>query len=162
MKIAIILAIDMKGTLGYKNDLPWGRIKKDLQHFKKLTTGSSIIMGRRTYESIGKPLKERRNIVISSTLKDPNVEVVSTIEEALALDHEKDVYFIGGAKIFEEAEKYADTVYLTLVEGDYEGDVFLNMGAFSDWQVLMSRIDYDENSGKGLKFNVLVRNKNQI
>lgn len=126
MKINLIVAVDEKNGIGKDNQLPW-HLPADLLHFKKLTTGFPIIMGRKTFDSIGKVLPNRRNIVISrqSNLKIPGAEVTGSLQGALDLcKDEKDVFIIGGAQIFGQALPLADSIYLTVIEYDFDADTF--------------------------------------
>ncbi len=128
--ISIIAALAQNQTIGINNRLPW-HLPADLQHFKKLTLGKPIIMGRKTYESIGKPLPGRRNIVISRNpqFTAPGCEVVPSLEAALTLtDSVEEVMIIGGAQLIAETLPLADRLYLTLIHQDFEGDCF-----FPDW-----------------------------
>ena len=98
MKISIVVAASENLVIGYKNALPW-HISEDLKHFKQITINHSVVMGRKTFESIGKPLKERRNIVISrdGTLKIEGAEVVNSLDEAIhRTKNENEIFIIGG------------------------------------------------------------------
>lgn len=109
----IIVAVNPDGVIGYQGDIPW-HYSEDLKRFKKLTLGKTIIMGRKTWESLlKKPLPERRNIVITSR-EIKNVECFKKIKEALK-DIDDDVWFIGGAGIYKEALEYADIIDMTVV-----------------------------------------------
>ena len=102
MRLSIVVAMDNNGLIGKDNQLPW-HLPADLAYFKKITTGKSILMGRKTYDSIGRPLPNRRNIVITRNTKIliPECEVVSSIDEALLLtQNEEEVMVIGGASLF--------------------------------------------------------------
>lgn len=115
-------------SLGRNNELLW-RIPDDLKRFKALTRGHVVVMGRKTYESIGRPLPDRTNIVVTrDTAKEiPGCIVVDSIEKALevARQHEhEEIFIIGGAQIYSQALPIADKLYLTLVESDEQGDVF--------------------------------------
>lgn len=126
MKISLIVAVDSKNGIGKNNQLPW-HLPADLLHFKKITTGFSIIMGRKTFDSIGKPLPNRRNIVISrqQNLEINGVEVCDSIESALLLcKNEEEVFIIGGAQIFEQSLTIANTLYLTVIDHDFNADTF--------------------------------------
>jgi len=104
MGLSIVVAMDNNGLIGKDNQLPW-HLPADLAYFKKITTGKSILMGRKTYDSIGRPLPNRRNIVITRNTKIiiPECEVVSSIDEALLLtENEKEVMVIGGASLCEQ------------------------------------------------------------
>jgi dihydrofolate reductase len=115
--IGIIAAVSANGVIGIVENgvykLPFS-YKEDMEHFKKTTLNTTIIMGKNTFNSIGKPLPKRRNIVISSNDVDmENVETFRSIKEALNNCNE-DIWFIGGEKIYQEAMRYADTILLTL------------------------------------------------
>lgn len=123
MKLAIIAAIGRNRVIGKNGRLPW-HISEDLKRFKRLTTGHAVLMGRKTWESLGKPLPHRRNVVLTSTSL-PNVETYSTIEAALeALKDEEWVFIIGGAQIYSELLGKADELFLTLVDQELEGDAY--------------------------------------
>ncbi len=130
-EIIILAAIAEKNrVIGKDGKLPW-YISEDLKRFKRLTTGYAVLMGRKTFESIverlGKPLPERRNIVLSSKsfAHYPGVETYPSIESALAaIKSEEKVFVIGGERVFKETLEMADTLELTIVEGEYEGDAF--------------------------------------
>lgn len=126
MKLSHIVACSLNHVIGKENKLPW-HIPEDLKNFKRLTQHHTIIMGRKTFESIGKPLPNRRNIVISQTLRTPQVEVelVSSIEESLKLcSQDTEVFIIGGASIYAQTLNLVDTIYMTKVEKFIEGDSF--------------------------------------
>ncbi len=135
MKLTAVVAASDNDVIGRGNALPW-HLPADLAHFKRLTVGKPILMGRRTYESIGKPLPDRRNIVLSrSGFFAPGVDTVRTIEEARALvAGEPELVNIGGAEIFRLAFPATDIVYLTRVHCTIEGDTFLPPLPASEWQ----------------------------
>jgi dihydrofolate reductase len=122
--IRMIAAMSRNRAIGRDNSLLW-RLSGDMKRFKELTTGSSVIMGRKTYESIGKPLPNRRNIIITRDLEysAEGCEAVNSLEEALLLSN-SDCFIIGGGEIYSQAMPMADKIYLTLVNGDFEGDAF--------------------------------------
>ena len=130
-EIVILAAIAEKNrVIGKDGKLPW-YISEDLKRFKRLTTGYAVLMGRKTFESIverlGKPLPERRNIVLTSKsfTHYPGVETHTSIESVLAaIKSEDKIFVIGGERVFKETLQIADTLELTIVEGDYEGDAF--------------------------------------
>ena len=123
MKIILISSLNTKRVIGANGKIPW-HIPEDIQRFKELTTGHTVLMGRKTFESIGKPLPNRRNIVITSHAI-PLVETFSTIPTALsALQNEEKVFVIGGEKIFQEALLIGDELLLTVVENNVDGDTF--------------------------------------
>ena len=133
------VAIAKNWVIGGDNDLPW-YLPEDLKHFKKITLGKTVLMGRKTYESIvkrlGKPLPERKNIVITrqSDLKVPEgVLVYHGIADALDTHKNEDVYVIGGAEIFKHTLPLAEMMYVTHVDGEYKGDVFFPEVDFNSW-----------------------------
>lgn len=122
--IAIIAAVSENGVIGVDNKLPW-YIPDDLKRFKRLTNGNTVIMGRKTYESIGKPLPGRVNIVVSRNkdLQIPGCLVVNSIVQAIKkAGKDKDVFIIGGGEIYNSGFIYADKIYLTKVHQEVEGD----------------------------------------
>jgi len=129
LKLSIIVATAEQGVIGKDNQLIW-HLPEDLKMFRRLTTGHVIIMGRKTFESIGKPLPNRTSIIISRN-NDYQVEgciVVSSLEEAIEKAKEietEEAFIIGGAQIYALALDMADTVYLTQVHHNFEGDAFL-------------------------------------
>jgi dihydrofolate reductase len=111
----MIYAVSPEGIIGVGLRIPW-HYPGDLRRFKRVTLGSTIVMGRRTFESTGKPLPGRRNIVVTrSPIDVPGVEWVPTVDEALARAGDADVWFIGGAKIYEEAMRHVDIIDVTYV-----------------------------------------------
>ena len=122
--INIIVATSKNRVIGNNNSLIW-KLPADLKRFKQITTGSTVVMGRKTYESIGKPLPNRRNIIITrdtNYLVD-NCEVVNSLEEALMLCN-NECFIIGGGEIYKQSIDIADKIYLTLVQEDFEGDTY--------------------------------------
>lgn len=126
MILSLIVAMTRARVIGVNNTLPW-RLPGDLKRFKQITMGHPIVMGRKTYDSIGKPLPGRRNIVITrqADLVIPGADVVHSLTEALLLLHDSlEVFVIGGAQIFEEALPQADKLYVTWIEEDIQGDAY--------------------------------------
>ncbi|MEL7340830.1 MAG: dihydrofolate reductase [Bacteroidota bacterium] len=129
--ISLIFARSENNVIGVDNDLPW-KLSGDLRRFKRLTTGHGIIIGRKTYESIGRPLPKRRNVVITRNpdWKAEGVEVVHSLEEALSLIGEaEELFIIGGSTLYNAAlaANIVDKVYETLVHADVDGDTFLEI-----------------------------------
>ncbi|MBA2711617.1 MAG: dihydrofolate reductase [Tatlockia sp.] len=124
-KISLVAAIDEQNGLGKDNQLLC-HLPADLQHFKKITMGKPIIMGRKTYESIGKPLPGRTNIVITKSKPIiSGVEVVDSIHRAFALvPNEPEIMIIGGATIFNQVIECASCIYLTVIHHHFDADVF--------------------------------------
>ncbi len=113
-------------VIGVNNTLPW-RLPADLKHFRQLTTGHAVIMGRRNYESIGKPLPNRTNIVVTQNphYQAPGCIVVHSIDEALRrAANDPEIFIIGGAKIYEQTLDRANRLYLTLVHATVSGDTY--------------------------------------
>lgn len=130
--LSLIVAMAENRVIGVNNNLPW-RLPNDLRYFKQVTMGKPVIMGRKTFESIGKPLPGRTNIVITrqSDYKGEGVDVVSSLDEAIALGRNiglingiDEVMVIGGAEIYAQALPYADRLYLTQVHARIEGDAY--------------------------------------
>jgi dihydrofolate reductase len=128
--LVLVLAIGKNGLIGKDGKVPW-HIPEDLKHFRRATTGHAIIMGRKTWDEVGKPLPHRRNIVVSRqpALTLPGAEVVSTLEEAIALARTSDPEprVIGGAEIYRLAMPYATKILLTEVEREVEGDTYFHL-----------------------------------
>ena len=125
MKLYHVVAMAKNRVIGKDNKLPW-HFSADLKHFKQLTTGSTVIMGRKTFESIGKPLPNRENIILSrSGFKAPEgVKVFKELKDALKNIQSEKVFIIGGAEIFEQTMAQIDGIYLTQIDSEYSGDVF--------------------------------------
>ncbi len=127
--ISIIVAVAKNRVIGDKGDIPW-YLPDDLKHFAKITKGHTVIMGRKTYESIikrlKKPLPERKNVVITSqcNFKAPGCEVLQSVDDAIFefSSRKEEVFVIGGSKVYEEFLPVADKLYLTEIDGDVHGD----------------------------------------
>ncbi len=135
--INIIVAVAENGIIGGDNQLLW-HISEDLKHFKKITSGHPVVMGRKTFESLGRPLPNRQNIVITrSDIEIEGCTVVHSLEEALSLFTPADkVFIIGGAQIYREALSLADRFYLTRVHKEYEGDTYFPEWDEKEWQMI--------------------------
>ena len=135
--ISIIVAVAQNGVIGDKNSLLW-HISEDMRFFKRTTSGHPVIMGRKTYESLGRPLPNRTNVVISRTLRSiEGCTVVGSLEEAVAMfPKEEEVFIIGGAQIYAEALAVADRMYITHVDREYDGDTSFPNVDFSKWQLV--------------------------
>ena len=137
--VSIIVAVAENGVIGDKNTLLW-HISEDLKHFKAVTTGHPVIMGRKTYESLGRPLPNRTNVVITrQQVEIPGCRVVHSLGEAVALfPGDDEVFVIGGAQIYAQALSLADRFYLTRVFRAYEGDTHFPEWAEAQWRLLSS------------------------
>ena len=135
--ISIIVAVAENGVIGDKNSLLW-HISEDLRNFKRITSDHPVIMGRKTFESLGRPLPNRQNVVISrTTTQIEGCTVVDSLEAAIALfPQEEEVFIIGGAQIYALALDIADKFYLTRVGHSYEGDTSFSEWDASQWQLL--------------------------
>ena len=141
MRVTLIAAVAENGVIGRGNGLPW-HLPADLQRFKRLTTGHTIVMGRKTYQSIGKPLPHRRSIVISQSpdFHPEGVTVVAGMPQALDLAREaSDVFVIGGRRVFEAALPLADRLELTRVHAEVPGDVMLPPINLTDWRLVSEK-----------------------
>ncbi len=122
--LSLIYAVSENHIIGDGNKLPW-HLPADFKHFKEVTTGHPVIMGRRTFESIGRPLPGRQNIVLSRSndYQAEGIDVVHSLPEAISKAEDDDIFVIGGVKVFEEALPQAVRIYETLVHGLVAGDV---------------------------------------
>ncbi len=156
--ISIIVAIADNNAIGRNNQLLW-HISEDLRYFKRITGGHTIIMGRKTWESIGKALPNRRNIVISRTLKsNESIEVYSSIEDALSASGqlEEEVFIIGGGELYKEMLPYADRLYITYVHTSVDNaDTFFPVLDLSVWKEI-SRESYSSGEKFGHPFEFVV------
>lgn len=135
MILSCIAAVADNGVIGRDNSLPW-RLSADLQRFKKLTTGHWLIMGRKTFESMGKPLPNRTSVVLTRDrgYQRPGAIVVNNLDEALRLSSDQaEVFVLGGAAVFREALPRARKLYLTRVHAEVEGDVRFPALDLDEW-----------------------------
>jgi dihydrofolate reductase len=124
VNLSLIVAVDENNGIGKNNQLPW-HLPADLKHFKNLTTGHPIIMGRKTFDSIGKALPNRKNIMVTrqKDLQIEGVEIVNSLDEALKLcKNEGEVFIIGGSQIFDQSFPIANTLYLTRIHEVFDAD----------------------------------------
>lgn len=136
--VSIIVAIAQNGTIGDKNSLLW-HIKEDMRFFRTTTSGHAVIMGRKTFESLGsKPLPKRKNIVITRAERDfEGAFTAHSLQEAIAMaEGDEEIFIIGGAQIYAEALSVADRMYITRVERDYEGDTSFPKIDYSQWRLV--------------------------
>lgn len=141
----LIAAMTKEGVIGKGNQLPWN-IPEELKNFRKLTQDTTVIMGRRTYDSIGRPLPNRHNIVLSlPDLVVAGLEVVQSIDQALevAKSFGKDIFVIGGAQIYAQFLPLVDVLYISYIKENYEGDVYFPQLDWSEWKAV-ERVDYSE------------------
>jgi dihydrofolate reductase len=155
MTISIVVAISENHAIGKDNKLLW-RLPADLKHFKEITTGHTIIMGRKTYESVGRPLPNRRNIIITrQPIAIEGCEVVNSIDAALALCAEEDeVFIVGGAEIYRQSLHLTNRIYLTVVHKEFEGDSFFPEIKKEDWKEV-SREDHQADEKNPLPYSFI-------
>ncbi len=157
-KISLIACIGKNRELGYKNDLIW-KIPDDLKYFKKMTKGHVVIMGQKTFESIGRALTGRINIVLSRSdnFSPSGVLVVGSMDQALDKARavgDKEIFFIGGANVYSQAIKFADKLYLTLVDKNAKADVF-----FPDYTEFKTIEKVGKGEYKGIGYEYLILTK---
>ena len=153
--ISLMVAHDPNRVIGKDNQLPW-HIPEDLAYFKKHTVGKGIVMGRNTYESIGRPLPKRRNIVVTRNpeYQAEGIDVVHNLEEAVRLAEEQheEVMVIGGEQIFRTILPKADRLYITLIKQEFDGDTFFPEYG-SEWAVIS---ESEEHVSSNIRFVYLV------
>lgn len=148
--ISVIVAVARDGVIGNDNGLIW-HISEDLRRFKALTTGHPVVMGRKTFESIGRPLPNRTNVVVTrrTDYRPEGCLVAGSLEDAVGrFDPSEEVFIIGGAQIYAQAMPLADRLYLTEVEADYCGDT-----RFPDWDRSLWTLLGEERFDRGEKFD---------
>ncbi|MDD4490619.1 MAG: dihydrofolate reductase [Paludibacter sp.] len=161
-KISIVAALADDYAIGYKKKLPWN-LPADMKHFKALTTGHTVLMGKRTFESLPNgPLPNRTNIVLTTMLSEGVAEgyfEADSLEDALELCSNADqVFVIGGAAVYKQCLDYVDSMYLTWVHGDFKADTYFPEINFSKWKEV-SREDHpaDEKNDYPYSFSVYER-----
>ncbi len=162
MIISILAALDENSGIGYQNDIPW-HLPSDLARFKKLTMGHHLILGRKTYQSIGKPLSGREMIVLSRNpdFRPPGCLRASSLPDAIDLARnrgEKEVFVVGGREIFSEALSSADRFYLTRVHTTAQADTYFPDWNSDEWVSICSQeIPADNRNSFRTTFNCLIR-----
>ena len=153
--LSIIVAVADNGIIGHQNQLPW-HLPEDLRQFRSLTEGHSVIMGRKTFESIGRPLPKRRNIVLSrQTTQFAGCDHATSLEKAIAQSPKTNQLFvIGGAELYQRALTMATTVYLTRVHRQPIGDVTFPDFPIAPWQKIQSTAHTSSTTGIGWTFEV--------
>ena len=162
MRLSLIVAMARNRVIGHDNGLPW-RLPADLKHFKALTVGKPVIMGRKTFASIGKPLPDRHNIVVTrdEQFRAAGVSVAHSLEDALQqAQPAAEVMLIGGAQLYAQALPRAQRIYLTLIDADVAGDAYFPAYEPSEW-LEMARVDHaaDANNIYSYSFLVLERRR---
>nr|WP_309100649.1 dihydrofolate reductase [Fredinandcohnia onubensis] len=137
--ISLLVAMDKNQLIGKDNDLPW-RLPADLAYFKRVTMGHPIIMGRKTYDSIGRPLPGRENIIVTrdTSYKAEGCKVIHSIEEIVKMNQQTDqeLFVIGGAEIFKEILPHSDRLFITEINEEFEGDTYFPAFNKTEWKVI--------------------------
>jgi dihydrofolate reductase len=135
--LALIVAVSKNNVIGNKGEIPW-KIPGEQKKFKELTTGNTVIMGKRSFEEIGKPLPNRKTILISNTFtyEDENCRTVGSLEEALQIAGNGEIYVAGGEMLYREALPLVDKMYITMVDKEVEGDTFFPQFSQSDFEIV--------------------------
>jgi len=160
--LSAIVAMSENRTIGKDNKLPW-HLPADLKHFKEITTGHYIVMGRKTFESIGKSLPNRTNVVLSrdSQFIAPGCHVVNTIETAIDMarkDQQAEIFIIGGAEIYRQLLPKINRLYLTVVHAEVEGDAWFPELSPNEWrEVSREQHQADEKNAYAYSFITMER-----
>ena len=161
-RVSLIVAMAKNRVIGANNALPW-HLPADLKRFKALTMGHHIVMGRKTYESIGKPLPGRTAVIVTRNqgYSVSGAIVASSLEAAFsACGNDEEVFVIGGEQLFRQALPIADRLYLTTVEADVAGDAFMPEIDFPAWREISSEFaPANEKNAYDLTFSVIERSK---
>ncbi|MFC7320641.1 dihydrofolate reductase [Halobacillus campisalis] len=138
--ISFVFAMDKNRLIGKDNDLPW-HIPRDFKFFKDTTWGQTIIMGRKTFESFGKPLPERKHIILTSdeNYEVEDCEIIHSIDDIIRLNEsypDVEWFVIGGSVLFEKMQPFADRMYMTYIDHEFEGDTFFPEYEEADWHLV--------------------------
>ncbi|MET3682290.1 dihydrofolate reductase [Alkalibacillus flavidus] len=160
MTYSLIVAMDHNHVIGYNQAMPW-HLPNDLKYFKSVTSNAAIVMGRKTFDSIGKPLPNRHNIILTRQ-HGYEQEGCTVIHDWDALtdvtSSDEDVFIIGGATLFEHALTFVDYLYITLIDGDFEGDTFFPSIDWSKWSLIkQEKGNVDDKNRHPHTFNVYKR-----
>lgn len=158
-KISAIAAMSENRVIGDDNQLPW-HLPADLKHFKAITSGHPILMGRKTFESIGRPLPNRTNIIITRNhaFQAPGCVVIQSIDEAVEKAKEigsDEIFIIGGAEVYKQLLPRIEKIYLTIVHDEFEGDAFFPELNSSEW-VETERVKHDEDEDNEFGYSFVV------
>lgn len=162
MKVSMIVAASANNVIGVSGDLPW-RLSEDLRRFKKITMGKPMIMGRLTFESIGRALPGRRSIVLTrdADYEAEGCDVVTTPEAAIELAGDAaEIMIIGGGKVYEQMLPITDRIYLTRVHSDIDGDTFFPAISEDEWRIVSSEpLPPDDERPFAISFQILERTR---
>lgn len=160
LRLAILAAVSANRVIGLNNALPW-HLPADLKHFKQLTIGQIVVMGRRTFDSIGKPLPDRTNVVLTRQrhFNWPGILTAGSIQEVL--DHfssdDRQIFIIGGAEIYQQTLPFCQRLYLTEIQQDFAGDTFFPEYDRNDWREISREMHQTADSSMKYHFVVLDR-----
>tara|TARA_B100000989_G_scaffold121353_1_gene89574 strand:- start:1023 stop:1505 length:483 start_codon:yes stop_codon:yes gene_type:complete len=159
MNLSIIVAMSKNRVIGKDNKMPW-HLSNDLKNFKKITIGKTIVMGRLTYDSIGKALPERKNIVLSRNLIDSNVFIFDNFEKVLDFTKDEDeVFIIGGQDIYSQTIDKVNKLYLTTIDANIEGDKYFPEIDISKWKKIRSEnFSKDQNNTHDFVSELYIKN----
>lgn len=159
MIISAVVAIAENYAIGKNNQLLW-HLPNDLKHFKTITSGHTVIMGRKTYDSVGKPLPNRRNIIITrQQIQIEGCELVNSVEAALELcKDEQEAFIIGGAEIYKLAMPFTNRIYLTVVHQSFDADAFFPHISSSEWTEI-SRTDFEADEKNAIPYSFITLEK---
>ena len=159
MNLSIIVAMSKNRVIGKDNKMPW-HLSNDLKNFKKITIGKTIVMGRLTYDSIGKALPERKNIVLSRNLIDSNVFIFDNFEKVLDFTKDEDeVFIIGGQDIYSQTIDKVNKLYLTTIDANIEGDKYFPEIDISKWKKIRSeKFSKDQNNTHDFVSELYIKN----
>lgn len=156
--ISLIVAMGKNRAIGLNNKMPW-HLPADLKYFKKVTTGHTIVMGRKTFESIGRPLPNRTNVILTrdTSFVAEGCQIIHTVDEAVQLGEKEDIFVIGGAELYHQLLPYADLLYVTQIHESFEADTFFpEIG--EEWKLTSTeKNSLDENNSYDYEFQVFVR-----
>lgn len=157
--LSLIVAMDKNRLIGNGKEIPW-HLPADFEYFKMTTTGHPIIMGRATFDSIGRPLPNRQNIVLTrGEFSREGVDVAHSIQEAIEMAKEADeVFVIGGAQVYKQALPDADRLYVTFVDGEFTGNTFFPEVDWTEWRQTKEEVrEPDEKNKNTMRFTVFER-----
>ena len=163
MKLSLICALAQNGIIGRRNNLPW-HLSEDLKYFKRTTMGKCIIMGRKTFESIGKPLPGRTNIIVTrnrdydvenARIVDSLADAIDLAENIAVIDGSDEAFVIGGAELYKIALPLVDRMHLTLVHAEVEGDTWFPEFTAEDWEET-SRLDFAASDNNTYAYSICV------
>lgn len=162
--VSILVAASENNVIGKRNAIPW-KLPADMRYFRKLTTGNVVIMGRKTFDSIGKPLPDRANVIVTrqTDMKVPGAFVAHSLRDALEKGRAsgRDVFIIGGEEIYKQALPYVDRIYLTRIHAHIDGDAYFPALNKSEWTLISSESKLpDEKHKFAFDFDVYQRINN--